>query len=34
MDMVEADNGTALGIYSKLKERFDDLHIEMTLMLH
>ena len=31
--MVEADDGTALGIYSKLKETFDDLHIEMTRII-
>ena len=30
VDMLETDNGTALGIYSKLKETFDDLHIPMT----
>ena len=28
--MLETDDGTALGIYSKLKEAFDDLHIPMT----
>ena len=33
VDMVEADDGTALGIYSKLKETFDDLHIEMTRII-
>jgi len=30
VDMLETDDGTALGIYSKLKEAFDDLHIPMT----
>ena len=30
VDMVEADDRTAVVIYSKLKETFDDLHIEMT----
>ena len=30
VDMLETDNGTALGIYSKLKETFDDLHILVT----
>lgn len=33
VDMVEADDGTALGIYTQLKETFNDLHIPMTRII-
>ena len=30
MNIIENDDGTDLGTYSKLKEAFHDLHIPMT----